>query len=409
MRGFNLAFFSCLLCLCFFSGVAQTDSTFRTQSDVPVRSFADTVAKRYKISVLAPLYLDSAFDAAGNYRFSKTLPKFIAPGLEFYEGVQLAVDSLRKEGVSIDVNIFDTRAKRSSLAAIFSKPEFGGTDVVIAHVNMPDAQWLAHTAKDLGIPFVNVNFPNEAGVTDNPQYIILNSTLFTHCEGLYKFMQKNYALSPITVFRKKGAQEDRLNSYLREIEKTTSSVPLKLRYVTLSDNFTPEELSANLDGDKTNIIFAASLDVNFGSNLAEQLSSLSETHAAILIGMPNWDAINFSGSLYKGLEIIYSTPFYIAPSDSTAAHFNKTFAREYYLRPGEMVFRGYETVYQFAHLLLDNENTPLQQKLSRDTHKVFYDFNIVPVINKRTGKADYYENKKLFFVKKLDGQIKAVY
>jgi hypothetical protein len=390
-------------CLLFFAGFplsAQTDSLPK----------ADSLPKRHKVSVLAPLYLDSAFDAAGNYRYGKLLPKFIAPGLEMYEGVQMAIDSLEHEGVQLDINILDTRAANSTLQSVVGMPEFDGTEVIIAYVNMADAQWLARFAKERNIPLINVNFPNEAGVTDNPNYIILNSTLFTHCEGLYKFMQKNFALSPITVFRKKGAQEDRLNAYLREIEKSTSSVPLKMKYVTLNDNFTPEELSAQLDANKTNVAFSASLDVNFGMRLAQQLSVLNaSTHATILVGMPNWDAVNFSGSPYKGLEIIYSTPFYIAPSDSTAARVNREFSKSFYMRPGEMVYRGFETTYQVAHMLSDNNTASLQQKLTRHKYKVFYDFNILPVINKKTAQTDYYENKKLFYIKKTDGLIKAVY
>ncbi|RYZ50004.1 MAG: hypothetical protein EOP49_14965 [Sphingobacteriales bacterium] len=402
MRGITRLIMPCLLLAACITTSAQVDSV-KVTSMVP-----DSADQRYKITVLAPLYLDSAFDASGNYRYDKAFPRFLTPGMEFYQGVQLAIDTLQKQGLDLDINIFDSRAARSTLKTIFEKPEFEGTDIIIGHVNMADAQWLAQTARNLDIPFVNVNFPNEAGVTDNPDYIMLNSTLYTHCEGLYKFMQKNYALAPITVFRKKGVQEDRLNTYLREIEKTTSSVPLKMKYVTLSDNFTPEELTKSLDAGKTNIVFAASLDVNFATRLAQQLAPLNTTtHASILVGMPNWDAINFAP--FKGLEVIYSTPFYIAPSDSLAGRVTRSYISDNYVRPGEMVFRGYETVYQVAHLLLEDDSTPIQQRLAHDKYKLFYDYNILPVLNKKTNKTDYYENKKLFFVKKMDGVIKAVY
>src|SRR5689334_22569698 len=52
-----------------------------------------------RIAIFAPLYLDSAFDAANNYRYGAALPKFMNPGLEFYAGVQLALDSLNLEGL----------------------------------------------------------------------------------------------------------------------------------------------------------------------------------------------------------------------------------------------------------------------------------------------------------------------
>jgi len=52
---------------------------------------------KYHIAVFLPLYLDSAFDASGNYRFDQNFPKYLNPGLEFYEGLELAMDSLNKK------------------------------------------------------------------------------------------------------------------------------------------------------------------------------------------------------------------------------------------------------------------------------------------------------------------------
>src|SRR5689334_10517600 len=52
---------------------------------------------RHRIAIFTPLYLDSTFDDLNNYRYGTQFPKFINPGLEFYEGAQLALDSLSKE------------------------------------------------------------------------------------------------------------------------------------------------------------------------------------------------------------------------------------------------------------------------------------------------------------------------
>src|SRR6185436_67274 len=60
---------------------------------------AFTDSTRQRIAIFTPLYLDSALDMAGNYRYdAKTFPKQASAGLEFWEGAQLAIDSLRKEG-----------------------------------------------------------------------------------------------------------------------------------------------------------------------------------------------------------------------------------------------------------------------------------------------------------------------
>ncbi|HRO71687.1 MAG TPA: hypothetical protein PK951_14955, partial [Chitinophagaceae bacterium] len=69
----------------------------------------DSLPAVKKIAVFAPLYLDSAFDVNNEYRYAKNnFPKFINSGLEFYEGVQLALDSLNQEGVELEVFVYDT-------------------------------------------------------------------------------------------------------------------------------------------------------------------------------------------------------------------------------------------------------------------------------------------------------------
>src|SRR5450432_4553005 len=78
-------------------------------------SQTDTSQKRYTVAVFTPLYLDSAFDASGAYRYDKYFPKFISPGLEFYEGVKLAADSLLAEKIPLDIEIFDTRSSKITL------------------------------------------------------------------------------------------------------------------------------------------------------------------------------------------------------------------------------------------------------------------------------------------------------
>ena len=75
------------------------------------------MVKKHRIALFAPLYLDSAFDRTGNYRYGKTeFPDFISPGLEFYEGAQLALDSMSREGKQLEVFVYDTRSASQTLA-----------------------------------------------------------------------------------------------------------------------------------------------------------------------------------------------------------------------------------------------------------------------------------------------------
>jgi hypothetical protein len=367
-------------------------------------------AKRFQVAIFTPLYLDSAFDAAGNYRYDKYFPKFINPGLEFYEGVQLALDSLQKEGAQLDVFVYDLRSGRQSLQQVLQSPDFKNIDLILGHINNSELMPLADAAARQKTPFINVNFPNDAGITNNPYYVILNSTLRTHTEGIYKFLQRQHSLSNIVVFRKKGVQEDRLQAALDAYGKTTASVPLKMKYVTLPDNFDSTMLMPHLNKDRMTACVVASFDLNFGLNISQQLASLHGEFPVSVVGMPNWDVINeFSKPQYKNLEVVYGTPFYVSNTNVVANNIQENFKDKFYSRPSDMVYRGYETMYRFGKLLLLHGSN-LNSSIGEKKFTVFNDFDIQPVFtNKQTPTLDYFENKKLYFVKKVNGVVTGIY
>jgi hypothetical protein len=125
--------------------------------------------------------------------------------------------------------------------------------------------------------------------------------------------------------------------------------------------------------------------------------------------MPTWDNISdFSQPLYNGLEIIYTTPFYINPNDSLASHIQQYFKAAFYMRPSDMVFRGFETTYHFARLL-QQYGSNLSSNIGEKKYEVFDAFDIQPVfLNKQNMILDYFENKKLYFIKKVDGNVSTV-
>jgi hypothetical protein len=364
---------------------------------------ADT--SRPRLAIFAPLYLDSAFDATGNYRYDKNFPKYFSPGLEFYEGAQLALDSLQKEKTPLSVQLYDTRSG-TPLQQILQDSSFQTTGLIIGAVSgVAELQQLAAAANRLHIPFINVNFPNDGGITNNPSLVILNSTLKTHCEGIYRLIQRNYATRPVVFFRRKGAQEDRLKGYFTDIDKTTASVALKIKYVTLDDDFTATALTPYLDSTSETICIAGSLDDLFGTRLCQQLAFLNKSYHTTIIGMPTWDNIDFTQSGYSGEEIIYSTPFYLNPLDSLVKEIDQNFRARYYSRPSDMVFRGYESTWRFGKLL-QLHGKDLVGSLGEKKFRVFNDFEITPVfLNRQTMTLDYFENKKLYFIRKLDGNI----
>lgn len=369
---------------------------------------AQTTNQPKKIAVFLPLYLDSAFDAAGNYKPGKNWPSYLSPGMEFYEGMQLAIDSLNREKLEIEIRVYDSRSLTEKPEAISNTAAFENTALILGQVNVNEASLLARIAQQKNIPFVNVNLPNEASISANPHYTILNPTLQTHVTGLYKFLQKNYALSPIVYFKKKGVVEDRLKNGFMEAEKTSASVPLKMKTVNLDDSISNEQLKMFLDTSKQNVCIIGSLDLNYGLSLMQQLISLGKAYRITVIGMPTWEQADLTKAIYRGIEVVYSNPQYINPENKLIQQIQNHFRNRYFMRASENVYRGFESVYYYSKLLQADSGSVNELQVAQPQSPIGQ-YMIVPVTNKKTGQIDYYENKKLYFIRKQDGIVKAVF
>lgn len=360
--------------------------------------------QRHKIAVFTPLYLDSAFDAAGNYRFNKTFPKYLGAGLEFYQGVQLALDSLQKRGAPLEVFIYDSRSRKTNIAQQLSSPEMSNVEMIIGHSNVSETKLLADAAQRRKIPFISATLPNDAGISNNPYLVVLNSTLQTHIEGMYRFLQKYHSLDRIVVFRKSGTQEEQIKDFINDYAKATSSVPLKIQFAEIGSSFGPETISRYLDSTKKTICIAGSLDESFGTQLGAQLGALSKTYPVTLFGMPTWDNFNFSKPEFSGLEVVYSSPFFYSRTSTPLSNkLTDDFNNRMSTKPSDMFYRGYETMLRFAVLLLDTKKD-VASNLSRKGNSVFTTFDIQPVFKDRTAMTlDYFENKNLYFIKVAGG------
>lgn len=367
---------------------------------------SSTTIPKQKIAVFAPLYLDSAFDSNNNYRYDKIFPKFINPGLEFYEGIQLALDSLNKEKTKLEVFVFDTRSTVSLQQQLSTLDSVG---LIIAHATAQESWQLAEAARIRKIPYINVNFPNDAGITNNPWFVMLNPSIKTHMEGIYRYSQKYYSLNTVIVFRKKGQMEEIIKNYITDFGKSTMSVPLKLKFIDLIDSFTVKQVSALFDSTRQNVCIAASLDDNFNRRLITQIAAVGKSYHSTIIGMPTFDNLTkeFSKSEYKGPELIYGNPFYLPKTDKISVEIINHFNTKMYARPTDMVFRGYEVLWKYAKLLLQYKSD-LSSNLNNKNYKVFTDFDLQPILNKENMTMEYFENKKLYFIKWQDGVIKTV-
>ncbi|NDC77899.1 MAG: hypothetical protein EBZ67_08515, partial [Chitinophagia bacterium] len=138
-----------------------------------------------RVGLFVPLWLDSAFTETGEYRYGKGFPRQSIPGLEFYQGVTFALDTLRNNGkADIDLRVFDIRSREGAIPLVTRMPLMDSLDLVIGQVSGNDYLRLAETARARSIPFLSASYPNDGGVRENPFLFISNARLQTHLQVL---------------------------------------------------------------------------------------------------------------------------------------------------------------------------------------------------------------------------------
>jgi len=372
-------------------------------------SFAQAVQNpKHKMAIFTPLYLDEAFNAAGNYQFgSSSFPKNTLPGLEFYHGAAMAIDSLNALNIPLNIYFYDSKSGRESLDQQFSKCAADGVELILANGSISDITKMAKLAAAKKITLINATVPNDGSATNNPYFVVVNSTLSTQTEGIYNYLKKHYPGKQLIFFtRKGGSSENYIRTAFETLNKQNTGSVIPIRYVEVTDTAVVTRTLASMDKSQPALFLAGSLDINFGANILKSVATLAREFPKVtVIGMPTWESINLNEAEFKGVEVIYSTPFHIPAGDEASRNIQSVYNKKMFARPSDLVYRGFGLTYRFARLL-NLYGKDLNKNLESKEFRVFSDFNFQPVDG--GGKLNYYENKKLYFLTYFNGSLSAV-
>ena len=369
------------------------------------QSLRNNLERKYSIALLAPLYLDSVFNEK-TYRYGKTFPRFTLPGIEFVQGAQIALDSFPIQNTQLETFIFDTKSDSLSIENLINTHQLDNVDLIIGGVKDDDLLQLAAFAKNHAIPFVSVTYPNDGGITNNPYLFIANPTLQSHCEALFSYILQNNNEDNIVLVKKTGSQEDRVADYINNINKPDKNSLLTIQTITIDSNY--NSIINKLDSTKNNIIIGGSLEEYFVVELCKSIKYFPKKYKITLFGMPNWSGFGVFGknskSNLKDISFYFTAPFYNERKDSISKTILNAYTKMYKGIPTDFAFKGFETMYFFSRLLTPHP-TEFYTNLGSKENALFSSFNFMPIITEPSHKkTDYYENKHLFFIKRVDGK-----
>lgn len=336
--------------------VAKPDETQSDQSDVEViptdeELFADVKnvsqeISQIKAAVILPFMLDK--------EASDEQQKMV----EFYEGFLLSLDSLKREGVSVDVRVYDSGNAQQSISGILSNPEMKDVNIIFGPVHKQHiaeaSAFAAATGARLVIPFdrkVDEVFTNSYVYQVNTPQSYFYSEVYDHF--FRQFPHPN-----VIFFESPGEKDDDMIAGFKQ-ELSSRGTPYTVLVADTATN--KDTILTYLDVEYNNILMMTSEKSGSLNNMIPVFQLLVRDTATVkydvhLFGYPQYQVYtnNHLASFYE-IDTYFYSSFYTNNLLPQAIDFHKkyrrTYSKEIVNRYPKYAILGFDIAYYFLKAL----------------------------------------------------------
>ena len=278
--------------------------------------------------------------------------------IQFYEGVLLAVDSLQRAGVSINLNVYDTQRNVDSVRAIIFNEPFLSNDLIIGPI-FPNLQnEVAQLAAKNRIPMVSPLASQDNVTKANPSYFQVNPSREYIAVRTAEMVAEEHYNSNFIIVKNgnyEGTPEGRLVELFRE--KFVNSGFMSSRNGV---NFTIYDFGKEgswglrriMSKHKENVVYVPSSNEGKLSVAISNVNNLAREYSITLIGssrFPNYSSIQIDH--YHNLKLKYITPYWTDYNNPVTIDFVERFKTEFGTEPINFGMQGYDVTMYFMTAL----------------------------------------------------------
>lgn len=318
--------------------------------------------------------------------------------VEYYEGFLMAVDSLKKQGVSIDLYTYDTKGREATLNSILSKKEMKNMDIIFGPAKAQDIDVLATFADKNNIRLVVPFAPKVDEVFKNPHIYQINTPQSYLYSEVYEHFTRKFSDSNVIFLNASNGDREK-DEFIKGMKTELRNNGISYRDFTVTDNF--YEITTVMDTLRNNIFIPTSGKSTALVKILPQLTQIRRerpNYMMNLFGYPEWQTYtnDYLASFYE-IDTYFYSSFYTNNLFPAAVHFTNSYRRWYskdmaniYPKYGML---GYDTGYFFL------------KGLSKYGNKLEENLNSIQVTPIQTGfkfervnNWGGFINRKVFFV-----------
>ena len=271
--------------------------------------------------------------------------------VEFYQGMLLALDRLKNEGVSVNLKVFDSKGDDTSIEPLLESGQFDDVNVIFGPKNTTHIAEAARWSTTHQIPLVLPMNSNADDVFNNPYVFQLNTPQSYFHQEIYNHFLEQFPNPNVIIL---DADEYRKNDFIDGLKTTLADRNIPFSTVMVDTAY--QELMDTLVSGKQNIMIINSPSSGPLNTMLPVLQLITrskapevETH---LFGYPEYQiyAQDHLDELYEVDTWFYSwfyTNNLLKESVDFNTLFRRSFSRQMMVSYPSFASYGYDTGYYF--------------------------------------------------------------
>ncbi len=326
----------------------------------------DTVVKKevYNIGVYLPFKLDKFYQSLKEcpqvgdckpYRSS-------VRAAELYQGVEMAVDSLKSAGLSVNLFVFDTKGDTATMRKLLDKEEAKKLDLIFGPISGSTQEMMAAFALQHQIQFISpVNSSNKV-LFKNPYVTKAVASIPTQVNEIARYVVDSFSQENIILFTDKNAADQSYFAkvFRKKYDELTNDTLARYRDTLAVLNKTKglKNMYPYLNKTGVNVLVVPSRNLGYVSSFLTDLNKVKndrgfEDVSFVVFGLEGWQKFEQIDYNYiNDFNVHISSAKYIDFASNRTKSFIKKFREKYSNDPGVYSYMGFDIMMQHLAGLL---------------------------------------------------------
>ena len=350
--------------------------------------------RHVKVALMLPLYVkenklplseeEIPVDTLGvNIRNERwRLSSRTEPFLQFYQGVLMAVDSLKRLGYTIDLHVYDTERDPNTVQRLVGELNLLSPDLIIGPVYANTYKAVAEQLGNRTIPMIFPLSSRGGDLVRFPNFVQLNTSTVSLVEEMADWIVANdtqaHLINIIPDGGGRTGEESRLTDLVRTRLQANGMEGMTI--CQWRPQMHLDSLRKIMRPGVENMILFPTINEAAASRTLPVLSALADQFRITVIGFPDW--LKFTSIdeevLFK-LNVKMMANSYVDYQGDVAKEFSAKHRDYFYSEPNNVVNRAFDIVMCFIPLVDMERGNTLNVLREKDISGAFTRFRFHPV------------------------------